>query len=207
MNRYVIALLAVCLAASAALADNDKDKDKDKGQGQGQAQSQGQGQGNSQGHGHGEGQGNDQGKKGEPPGQQVSGCNHQANDLDIKGQERKAFVDRCIARGGDQYDAPRSTQRCRERAENMGLKGAARDDFLRSCRQYQDEVYLYGTKGAGRNCGERAADMGLKGDAKDDFVRRCRQYRDGNGTTSSGKNYDEQFNPRDTDNASKKNTN
>ena len=201
MNRYVIVLLAACLAATSALADNDKDKDK--GQGQAQAQAQGQGQGKNQG----QGQDVDKGKKGEPPGQQVSGCNHQANELDIKGQERKTFVDRCIARGGDQYDATASTQRCRERAERMGLKGAARDDFLHSCRQYRDEVYLYGTKGAGRNCSERASDMGLKGDAKDDFVRRCRQYRDGNGTTGSGKYDDEPFNPRDTDNATKKDKN
>ena len=39
----------------------------------------------------------------DPRGQAVSGCNHQANELGVRGKERKDFVDRCIAQGGNDF--------------------------------------------------------------------------------------------------------
>jgi hypothetical protein len=77
--------------------------------------------------------------KDEPRGQTVSGCNHQANDLELKGDARKRFVERCMRRGGDAWGSGEWGRNCRERAERMGLKGDARDDFIRRCREYRDD--------------------------------------------------------------------
>lgn len=75
----------------------------------------------------------------EPRGQTVSGCNHQANDLGLKGDKRKRFVERCMQRGGDAWGSGEWGRNCRERAERMGLKGDAREEFIRRCREYRDD--------------------------------------------------------------------
>ncbi len=78
--------------------------------------------------------------EGEPRGQAVSGCNHQANDLRVKGKERQIFVERCIARGGDKWRAGDVNRNCRERAERQGMKGEAREEFISRCRGYRDDA-------------------------------------------------------------------
>jgi hypothetical protein len=75
----------------------------------------------------------------EPPGQVVSGCNHQANDLKLKGKERKRFVERCKERGGDRWSSADNDRNCRERAARLDLGDAAREDFMRHCREYRDD--------------------------------------------------------------------
>lgn len=77
--------------------------------------------------------------KDEPRGQTVSGCNHQANDLGLKGDDRHRFVERCVKRGGDHWGSAESSKNCRERADRLGLKGDAREDFIRRCREYRDD--------------------------------------------------------------------
>jgi hypothetical protein len=86
----------------------------------------------------GKGQGGKPASAGAPHGQTVSGCNHQANELDLKGQERKAFVDRCIAAGGDARSPEESGRHCRRKADDLSLKGDLRRDFLDLCRSYRD---------------------------------------------------------------------
>lgn len=77
---------------------------------------------------------------GEPRGQTVSGCNHQANDLGVKGKERKGFVERCIARGGNDWRAEDARRSCVERAERQGMRGEAREEFISRCRGYRDDA-------------------------------------------------------------------
>lgn len=86
----------------------------------------------------GKGQGGKPDQAAAPHGQAVSGCNHQANDLKLKGQERKAFVDRCIAGGGESRNSEESGRHCRRKADDLLLKGDARRDFLDLCRSYRD---------------------------------------------------------------------
>lgn len=86
----------------------------------------------------GKGQGGKPAGEAAPRGQTVSGCNHQANDLDLKGQERKAFVDRCIAGGGESRNSEESGRHCRRKADDLMLKGDVRRDFLELCRSYRD---------------------------------------------------------------------
>lgn len=86
----------------------------------------------------GKGQGGKPASAGEPRGQTVSGCNHQANGLDLKGQDRKSFVDRCIAAGSDARSPEESGRHCRRKADDMLLKGDVRRDFLDLCRSYRD---------------------------------------------------------------------
>jgi len=77
-----------------------------------------------------------------PPGQVTSGCNHQANDLGLKGQDRKAFVERCQRRGGDKWTTADFGNHCRKRAEDLGLRGDDKDRFIRKCREYRDDVQV-----------------------------------------------------------------
>lgn len=77
--------------------------------------------------------------EGEPRGQTVSGCNHQANDLGVKGKERQDFVERCIARGGNHWRVEDARRRCVERAERQGMRGEARAEFISRCRAYRDD--------------------------------------------------------------------
>lgn len=86
----------------------------------------------------GKGQGGKPENASAPHGQTVSGCNHQANDLALKGKDRKAFVDRCIAGGGDARSPDESGRHCRRKADDLILKGDVRRDFLDLCRSYRD---------------------------------------------------------------------
>lgn len=127
MKKLTILVLAACLACTAALADPPPGKGKDKdsdGPVAGQPIYQPEKSG-----------------KGDSSGQVTSGCNHQANDLGLKGKERKEFVERCQRRGGDKWSSADFGRHCRERAEQRGLRGDDKDRFVRECREYRDGDY------------------------------------------------------------------
>jgi Ni/Co efflux regulator RcnB len=116
MKQWIVPIMVALLAVSTAQADNDKDKGKQKDQHQGQYE--------------------DQHKDGQNHGQVVSDCNHQANQRNLKGQDRKDFTEWCESRGGRyQYDYNRygSEKTCYQRANNKGLKGDKRANFLDKC--------------------------------------------------------------------------
>jgi hypothetical protein len=123
MKTLAILALLACLVAMPAMAEPPPGKGKDKGR---PAVEQPNYVPSQPG-------------KGDPSGQVTSGCNHQANDIGLKGQERKSFVERCQARGGDAWGSAESGRNCRERADRTGLKGDAREDFIRRCREYRDD--------------------------------------------------------------------
>ena len=112
--------------------------------------------------------------EGEPRGQTVSGCNHQANDVGVKGKERQDFVERCIARGGDKWRAGDMNRNCRERAERQGMKGEAREEFVSRCRSYRDDARdEAGFGGRLRECASAAERAGGTREQRRQYVERC----------------------------------
>ena len=106
------------------------------------AQGQGQGKGQAKGQAQDYSQYDDKGKdkdayKGDPNrGQVVSECNHRANDRNLKGQDRKDFVEWCESRGARyQYDYGRfdGEKNCYQKANNKGLTSDKRQDVLEKC--------------------------------------------------------------------------
>lgn len=95
-----------------------------------------------------QGQGKGQGKGHENHGQVVSECNHRANEKNLKGHERKDFVEWCESRGaGHKYDDKRydGEKDCYRKANNKGLSGDKRRNFLEKCFAGDDDKY-YGGK-------------------------------------------------------------
>jgi len=123
MKRLLTCVLMACLATTMAVADPPPGKGKDKDRPVVEQPL------HESSHG---------GKDG-APGQVTSGCNHQANDLGLKGQDRKEFVERCQRRGGDRWSSGDFGRHCRERAEDLGLRGDDKDRFIRKCREYRDD--------------------------------------------------------------------
>jgi hypothetical protein len=95
--------------------------------------------------GQGQGQGKGQGKGDVPHGQVVSECNHRANEKNLKGQDRKDFVEWCESRGARyRYDDKRydGDKNCYQKANNKGLTGDKRANFLEKCfGKYGDDDY------------------------------------------------------------------
>ena len=110
----------------------------------------------------------------EPRGQTVSGCNHQANDVGVKGKDRKNFVERCIARGGDKWRAEDMKRSCDERAERQGMKGEAREEFIHRCRGYRDDPRDEAAFGGRlRECAGAAERAGGTREQRRQYVERC----------------------------------
>lgn len=85
-----------------------------------------------------------QGAVAQGQGQVVSECNHRANDRNLKGQDRKDFVEWCESRGArfkyddGRYDGERN---CYQKANNKGLTGDKRASFLGKCLADADVKY------------------------------------------------------------------
>jgi hypothetical protein len=97
----------------------------------------------------GQGKSKDHGKADSPQGQVVSECNHRANDKNLKGQERKDFVEWCESRGAHhKYDDKRydGEKTCYQKANNKGLTGEKRANFLEKCFGGGDGDDYYGGK-------------------------------------------------------------
>jgi hypothetical protein len=66
----------------------------------------------------------------------VSDCDHRANVQDLKGQERKDFVDWCASRdqtaAGDSRQPDRFSE-CYARMTDRKLSGVDRGQYLRNC--------------------------------------------------------------------------
>ena len=160
MTRNIPSLLAALVLgvvlSPAAIADPPADKGKGQGQGQSASQPAGQG-GKSQSsydQDASKGQGknkskvdsddwydpyNDkyQGSKADANhGQRVSDCNHRANSKQMKGQERKEYVEWCIDNGERyKYDDKRWTgsRNCYQKADDRNLSGDERRRYINSC--------------------------------------------------------------------------
>jgi hypothetical protein len=92
----------------------------------------------------GQGQGQGKGQAQENHGQVVSECNHRANDRNLKGQDRKDFVEWCESRGARyQYDDKRydGEKNCYQKANNKGLTGDKRANFLDKCFAARGDDY------------------------------------------------------------------
>ena len=76
-------------------------------------------------------------------GQTVSECNHRANERNLKGQDRKDFVDWCVARNQSYSDAQGNRySECNARANERRLEGDARRDFLEWCVDRDDRIAI-----------------------------------------------------------------
>jgi hypothetical protein len=132
MKRWTIVVLAAVLAMGAAYAGNDKGQGQGKGKGQEQAQDYryddlGE-------DGKGRAKKSDDGPQNK--GQVTSECNQRANDKNMKGQDRKDYVEWCESRGvGYKYDDKRygNERNCYQRANDKNLRGDDRANFLRRC--------------------------------------------------------------------------
>ena len=138
MKRWISLMLVAVLAVGAAQAGNDKGQ----GQGKGQAQGKGQEQTQAQGYryddldddGKGRAKKDDHGT--DNKGQVTSECNHRANERNMKGQDRKDYVEWCESRGASyKYDYNRygNERNCYQRANDKNLRGDDRANFLRRC--------------------------------------------------------------------------
>jgi hypothetical protein len=106
MKYWVAPLLAALLVVPIAYAD------KDKGEGQGQDKNDGN------------------------RGQITSECNHRANERDLKGQDRKDYVEWCESRGakhGYDYRRYEGSRECYIKANEKRLVGGRREEFIRKC--------------------------------------------------------------------------
>ena len=136
MKHWIVPLMVALLAVGTAQADNDKGKGNDKDQHQ-------------QGQNHGQdNQYKDQHQQGQNHGQVVSECNHQANQRNLKGQDRKDYTEWCESRGARyKYDDKRYSgeRNCYQKADNKGLSGSKRANFLDTCFAEHEGKY-YGGK-------------------------------------------------------------
>ena len=124
MKHWIVPLMAALLAVGTAQADNDKGKGKQKDQDEGQDQ----------------GQYDNQYKDQRPAGPESRPgrvrVQSPANQRNLKGQDRKDYTEWCQSRGARyQYDYNRygSESNCYQRANNKGLKGDKRANFLDKC--------------------------------------------------------------------------
>ena len=146
MKRWTVPLMAALLAVGTAQIVAAQ------GQGQGKGQGQGQGQGDDQyddkGKDKDKGKGKDADKGDANHGQVVSECNHRANAKNLKGQDRKDYTEWCESRGARyQYDDKRYSgeRNCYQKADNKGLSGDKRANFLDKCFAEHEGKY-YGGK-------------------------------------------------------------
>jgi hypothetical protein len=67
--------------------------------------------------------------------QRMKSCNAQASKMDIKGEERKAFMSDCLKSGtDDKLTAQQQRMKtCNEQAGRKSLKGDERKAFMSSC--------------------------------------------------------------------------
>jgi hypothetical protein len=85
--------------------------------------------------------------KGDNHGQVVSECNHRANERNLKGQDRKDWVEWCESRGSSykyDYDRYGRERDCYRRANDKNLRGDDRANYLRRCLADTDSRY-YGS--------------------------------------------------------------
>ena len=136
MKRVFAVLFAAVLAAGAAQAGNDKGQDQGKGQGKGQDQAQVQGYRYDDLGDDGKGRAKQIDDGPQNNGQVTSECNHRANERNMKGQDRKDYVEWCESRGASyKYDYNRygNERSCYQRANDKNLRGDDRANFLRRC--------------------------------------------------------------------------
>ena len=133
MKRWIVPLMIAALTVGVAHAGNDKTQDPAKGKNQAQGERYDD-------KGKGDSKGNDPSNRG----QVVSECNHRANDKNLKGQERKDYVEWCESRGArygykdNDYGRERD---CYKRVFERGLTGEKRTSVLSSCLEEADRKY------------------------------------------------------------------
>jgi hypothetical protein len=114
MTRWFVPLLAALLVFGTAHAGNDKGKDKSNGQ--------------------------DSSNRG----QVTSECNHRANDKNLKGQERKDYVEWCQSRGaryGYRDDDFKRERGCYQSVFDKMLGGEKRQSYLEECLREAERKY------------------------------------------------------------------
>ena len=140
MKRGIVTLAAALLAIGTANIAGAQGQGQDKNQGKGKPQAEQPVQLPSHGP--------DKGKDSVNHGQVVSECNHRATERNLKGHERKDFVEWCESRGPRyKYDYGRygNERNCYQKADNKGLTGQKRANFLAKC--FDDvEIQHYGGK-------------------------------------------------------------
>jgi len=144
MNRWIVPLLTAALALGAAQVSLAQ------GQGQGQGKDKAKDKPNAEQPVHLPSYpGSDDKHKGQGNhGQAVSECNHRANERNLKGSERKDFVEWCESRGARyKYDDKRydGEKNCYQKANSKGLTGSKRENFLDKCLGKDGDDY-YGGK-------------------------------------------------------------
>lgn len=156
LSSWLAAILLGIVLSPAALADPPADKGKGKGQSSEQASGKnakgGKSQSNYDYDDASKGKGKDKGdadgwydpyddkykgsKADANHGQRVSDCNHRANSKQLKGKDRKEYVEWCIDNGERyKYDDRRwsDSRNCYQKADDRNLSGDARRSFLSSC--------------------------------------------------------------------------
>jgi hypothetical protein len=88
--------------------------------------------------------GNDKGQDSSNRGQVTSECNHRANDKNLKGQERKDYVEWCQSRGaryGYRDDDYKRERGCYQSVFDKMLGGEKRQSYLDECLREAERKY------------------------------------------------------------------
>lgn len=128
--KRILVLIAAAGVLAISVASADQGNSQGKGKGQGNTQDQGQDYYRDYDQGKNKNDGKDN------PGQVTSDCNHMANQRNLKGQERKDYVEWCQDRGqryGYNDKAWYGEKTCYQKADNKGLTGDKRRNFLQDC--------------------------------------------------------------------------
>ena len=138
MTRWFVPLLAALLVLGTAHAGNDK----------GQVQVQGKGPVQSSDYDDDKGKNKDKdksnGQDSSNRGQVTSECNHRANDKNLKGQERKDYVEWCQSRGaryGYRDDDYKRERGCYQSVFDKMLGGEKRQSYLDECLREAERKY------------------------------------------------------------------
>jgi hypothetical protein len=129
ISQMLAALALAAVLVPAALAEPPVDK------GKGANAAQQGGQSDEKGKGYTE---ND-----DTRGQQVSECNHRANERNMQGKDRQEFVEWCTEHGAaHKYDERRFAQDrpCYRKADEKGLSGDLRRVYVQDCLRRQEKA-------------------------------------------------------------------
>jgi hypothetical protein len=111
--------------------------------------------------------------------ERMKSCNAQAAKKDMKGDERKAFMSKCLSAGGAKKDGDKELtaqqkkmRSCNAQAAKKEMKGDERKAFMSKCLK-ADSGDLTAQQERMVTCNQQASRRDLKGDARQDFMSQC----------------------------------
>lgn len=112
--------------------------------------------------------------------ERMKSCNAQASKKEMKGDERKAFMSKCLsAKGNNDKDLTAQQQKmksCNAQAGRKELKGDERQAFMSKCLKGDKQASggeLTAQQEKMKSCNAQANKKELKGDERREFMSDC----------------------------------